>query len=111
MSSHPTIQSFFKREIPLAKANEVASLPSGDGFTKEEVANALDPLNTKFNPSREYRAFDIGSLTPGPNPVMFQGRVVNFSTHFGKSKSQSAAKGWHHMIMKDNTGTICVSLN
>jgi hypothetical protein len=112
-SSYPSVQAFYRPE-PVRGATEtreavVISNP-GDGFTKEEVENALDPLMSPFNPSREYLQRDIGSLTPGPQALTFTGRVVNFNTQYGTSKSHAAARGWHHMIVKDNTGGICVSL-
>jgi hypothetical protein len=109
---YPSVQAFYRPE-PVRNAivtqNPVMLSGPGDGFTKEEVENALDPLKTPFNPTREYLQCDIGSLTPGPQAVTFMGRVVNFTTQYGKSKSHAAATGWHHMIVKDDTGGICVN--
>jgi hypothetical protein len=109
--SFPSVQSFFQPAIPLQKAvrREAAITTPGDAFTEEEVESTLDPLNSKFNPNREYLKCDIGTLIPGPQTVTFMGRVVNFSTVYGRSKSHVAAKGWHHMIVKDDTGAVCVS--
>mgnify|MGYP003623007014 CR=1 FL=1 len=111
VSSYPSVQAFYTPE-PVQGATEIQKVatPSGpgDGFTEEEVEIALDPLKTPFNPSREYLQCDIGSLIPGPQAVTITGRVVNFNTQYGKSKSHSAATGWHHMIIKDDTGGICV---
>lgn len=83
----------------------------GEGFTDEEVDISLDPLKRSFNPEHEYEPYDIGTLSSGPQAVTFVGRVVNCNVHHGRSKSQSAARGWHHMIVKDDTGAIhvCVS--
>jgi hypothetical protein len=112
MPSYPSVQSFFHREAPAPASTtpEKASLSiPGDAFTKEEIEDALDPLTSRFNPTREYVKCDIGALVPGPQTFTFMGRIVNFSTHHGKSKSHAAAKGWHHMIVKDDTGAVCVS--
>src|SRR4051794_34737840 len=100
--SHPSVQSFFQRELCPHQApprNPDLSEPS-DGFTAEEVERAVDPLNSQFHPIREYVTCDIGSLTPGPKTVTFMGRLVNLATMYGSSKSQAVAKGWHHLIVK-----------
>lgn len=113
-SSYPSVQAFYRPEPDqgATKTHEAATISNpGDGFTKEEVENALDPLKSPFNPNREYLQCDIDSLTPGPQAVTFTGRVVNFNTQYGTSKSHAAATGWHHMIVKDDTGGICVSLS
>lgn len=127
-SSHPSIQSFFKREVrplplPTSPSNN-SILPSssspqpanpsspnrpGDGFTPAELAAAQDPLNCVFNPTREYEEREIGTLETGSRAVCFVGRVVNFSVTHGKSKSQGAARGWVSMVVKDQTGAIAVS--
>ncbi len=112
-SSYPSVQAFYRPE-PVLGTTEIHKTVTlsgpGDGFTKEESENLLDPLKTPFNPSREYTQRDIGLLTPGPQAVTFIGRVVNFNTQYGKSKSHAAATGWHHMIVKDDTGAICVNI-
>ena len=110
-SSYPSIQTFFQREVrPREAGPRIAdqSKPS-DGFTEEEIERALDPLQSNFNPTREYLSLDIGSLIPGPQSVTFTGRVVNFSIVNSCSKHQAAAKGWHHLIVKDDSGAISVS--
>jgi hypothetical protein len=108
--SYPSIQSFFQREVRIdqsAPQGTDISQP-GDGFTTEEVERALDPLNSQFKPKGDYKAFEIGFLIPGPQKVTFAGRLVNFTTIHGKSQAQAAAKGWHHMIIRDDTGAIGV---
>lgn len=114
-SSHPSIQSFYKREIPSTTAKLVSTsvktsdhTPVGDGFTNAEIQAALDPLMREFEPEEEYEELDIGCLIPGPLRIKLDGRIVAFNVHHGKSKSQKAAKGWHHLIVKDDTGAICV---
>ncbi len=109
--TYPSVQSFYQREISLPKVDHhsvpLATVP-GDAFNAEEIEIALDPLRTKFNPSCEYVETDIGSLVPGPQRVTFMGRVVNYNVHYGQSKSHAAATGWHHIILKDDTGVITV---
>lgn len=110
--SYPSIQSFYKREVPALAKKEEEQLPSpakqGDGFTEEELADAADPLKRKWNPEREYEEATIDKLIPGPKAVMFVGRVVNLSTILGKSQKQPKAAGWHYLIVKDNTAAISV---
>lgn len=110
--SHPSIQSFYKREV-IPAATAAAPFPSestkdGDGFTEEELENALDPLNRKWNPQREYDEVGIGGLVPGPRPVTFVGRVVNVSTMFGRSPKQPKAAGWHYVLLKDDDAAVSV---
>lgn len=126
---HPSIQSFFKREVhplptpPSTSKYTTTSLPSspppanpssptrpGEGFTPAELAAAQDPLACVFNPTREYEKREIGRLETGPLPVCFVGRVVNFSVTYGKSKSQGAARGCIGMVVADGTGAIAVSI-
>jgi hypothetical protein len=111
-SNYPSIQSFYKREFaPSANDGEESQLsPSkrGDGFTEEELEDALDPLKRKWNPEREYEEVTINKLIPGPNAVIFLGRVVNFSTILGSSQKQPKAAGWHYILLKDDTAAISV---
>lgn len=113
--SYPSIQSFYKREVPtLAKKEEESrSSPSkrGDGFTEEELADALDPLKRKWNPEREYDECTIDKLIPGPKAVTFIGRIVNLNIIHGSSQKQPKAAGWHYLIVKDDTAAISVSFN
>lgn len=111
--SYPSIQSFYKREVAAVgeRDAEPDGVVAGDGFTDAEKALALNPLSRPFRPTREYTPSDIGQLENGPLPVTFSGRVVNFSLIYGRSKSQTSATGWHNMIVKDDTGAICVSIS
>ena len=90
-------------------SNVASSSRPGDGFTADELEKAKDPLNCVFNPTREYAKCEIGSLEKGPNAVSFCGRVVNMSVSYGKSQTQSAAKGWINLVISDGTGAIMVS--
>ena len=108
--TYPSIQSFYKREVPkpAAKAEAEQEALPGEGFTEEELADALDPLNRKWNPQREYEETEIGDLIPGPRDVTFIGRIVNINTIYGRNPKQPKAAGWHYVLLKDNTAIISV---
>jgi hypothetical protein len=110
--AYPSIQSFYKREVPTPAKNEEEhqSSPSkrGDGFTEEELTDALDPLKRQWNPEREYDECTIDKLIPGPKAVTFVGRIVNLTTIHGSSQKQPKAAGWHYLIVKDDTAAISV---
>ena len=112
--SYPSIQSFYKRETTTSAKNGEEQQPppkiQGDGFTEEELADALDPLKRKWNPEREYEESTIDKLIPGPKAVTFMGRVVNLSTIYGRSQKQPKATGWHYLIVKDDTAAISVCI-
>ncbi|KAI1005191.1 hypothetical protein K3495_g3024 [Podosphaera aphanis] len=99
-----------------SKALTTPFLPSntapkpGDGFTEIELARALDPLQRDWDPKRKYESFSIAHLVPGPKAVTFKGRIVNLSTRYGSSATQPKAKGWHYLIVKDDTAAITVSM-
>jgi hypothetical protein len=109
---YPSTQSFYKREglklSETALSGPLEPTPQGDGFTEEELANVLDPLNRKWKPEREYEESDIGDLVPGPKAVSFAGRIVNVSTIRGHSQKQPKAAGWHYLILKSNIAAISV---
>lgn len=107
MSTPPSNQEVLLRSPDKTQVAEPAE--PGDGFTEEELAAALDPLKRKWNPARPYEACQIGELEQGPKAVTFTGRCVNFSTVFGKSTKEHSAKGWHRVLIKDDTGVISVS--
>jgi hypothetical protein len=108
---YPSIQSFYKREVATQNGEAAPEAPprQGDGFTEEELADATDPLNRKWNPEREYEEFTIDQLITGPKAVTFVGRIVNFTTVIGQSQKQPKASGWHYMLVKDDTAAISVS--
>jgi hypothetical protein len=83
----------------------------GDGFTKEELSDALHPLNRKWDPGQEYEELGIEDLVPGPKAVTFIGRIVNISTLWSHSQKQPKAAGWHYLILKSNTAAISVYIS
>ncbi len=111
MKTYPSVQSFYKREVQADKEAAIdLSTEPGDGFTKGELSDALDPLSRKWNPEREYEELNVGQLVPGPHAVTFVGRIVNLSTFFGKSPRQPKAAGFHSLIVKDDFAAISVCL-
>ncbi|KAH6712968.1 hypothetical protein BKA61DRAFT_66343 [Leptodontidium sp. MPI-SDFR-AT-0119] len=111
-ASYPSIQSFYKREIPEEKKPPTDASPVnvGDGFTEEELSDALDPLSRKWNPEREYEEQIIAQLIPGPRAVTFVGRIVNLATFFGHTPKQPKAAGFHSLIVKDDSAAISIKL-
>lgn len=105
---YPSVQTFYKKDPKVNPEEYTTPFLPGDGFTDVELEMALDPLKREFNPSCEYERCKIGSLIAGPRLVTFIGKVVNVSTYMSHSKSPSAAAGWHHVIVKDDTGAIHV---
>ena len=107
----PSIQSFYKPEVRIPQPALPVSEPAkpGDGFTEEELADALDPLHRKWNPEREYEESSISQLVPGPRAVTFVGRIVNLRTVSGRCAKQPKASGFHILIVKDDEAAISVS--
>jgi hypothetical protein len=110
-SNHPFIQSFYRKEVRLDKPAPAATehFKAGDGFTEDELASAIDPLNRKWDPEKEYEELSIDQLIPGPRAVTFVGRIVNLNTRFGSNPKQPKATGWHFMVIKDDSAVISVS--
>lgn len=74
----------------------------GDGFTPAETKKEFHPMKTYVIANR------ISDLMPGMTDVVFQGRIANFNTTFGKSSKWSTAAGWHKLIVKDETASVQV---
>jgi hypothetical protein len=76
-----SIQGFFS-PTPSSSTTKSA-IPSsdsaiGDGFTAEEVQEALKPKSANpWHPSVEYAELEIRDLEPGPKAVTFMGRIAN----------------------------------
>ena len=106
----PSIQAFYKPEVRIDKPALPKPIPTkpGDGFTEEELADALDPLHRKWNPEREYEECSISQLIPGPRAVIFVGRIVSLKTVAGRCAKQPKASGFHVLILKDDSAAISV---
>lgn len=84
--------------------------PVGDGFSEQEVQDALKPKPLEpWSPPREYAETDICDLMPGPKPVTFMGRVANIFDVANTQKNPRSAKGCVKLCVKDDGGAVTVS--
>ncbi|KAF7883712.1 uncharacterized protein EAF02_005632 [Botrytis sinoallii] len=72
----------------------------GDGFTEEELHEAMDPLAKSGNPSREYER---------PKAVTFIGRVVSFATIIGKSANNQELGDGIMLVLEEKVVLFSVS--
>ncbi len=111
--SFPSIQSFFRPESSTEASRASRSIiptAPGDGFTAAEMEEALHPTPKSWTPRQEYEEMDIGSLIPGPKAVTFMGRIANFFDQQTQSKMPNAAKGFHKVVVGDESGALTVRL-
>ncbi|EMC99041.1 hypothetical protein BAUCODRAFT_103758 [Baudoinia panamericana UAMH 10762] len=88
-----------------------STLPVGDGFTADELADALRPKPAEpWHPAVDYDECDIRDLNPGPKAVTFMGRVANIVDVLNTPKTPRSAKGCVKLCIKDDTGAITVRL-
>jgi hypothetical protein len=81
----------------------------GDGFTAEEVQEALKPKPAEpWHPQTEYAELDIRDLEPGPKAVTFMGRVANIFDVANTTKTPRSAKGCVKLCVKDDRAAITV---
>jgi hypothetical protein len=81
----------------------------GDGFTAEEVRDALKPKPAEpWQPAVEYAECEIRDLNPGPRAVTFMGRVANIYDVAHTPKAPRSAKGCLKLCVKDDKGAITV---
>ncbi|KAK3715967.1 hypothetical protein LTR37_006697 [Vermiconidia calcicola] len=112
-----SIQAFFSPTpipSPIKSSATTASPPAsetavGDGFTADEVREALRPkLAEPWHPPAEYADCEIRDLYPGPRAVTFMGRVANIYDVANAPKSPRAAKGCLKLCVKDDKAAITV---
>lgn len=83
--------------------------PSGDGFTAEEVQDAVKAKPAEpWHPPGEYAELEIQDLEPGPKAVTFMGRVANIFDVANTPKTPRSAKGCMKLCVKDDKGAITV---
>jgi len=88
-----------------------SSAPVGDGFTTQEIEDALKPAPPKpWTPPVEYAEREIKDMYPGPGAVTFMGRVANLYDVPNAQKTPRSAKGCVKLCVKDDGGAITVSL-
>ncbi|KAK4546884.1 hypothetical protein LTR36_001616 [Oleoguttula mirabilis] len=108
-----SIQAFFP-PTPSASPTKASAPPSsdapiGDGFTADEVQEALRPKPAEpWQPPEEYAECDVRDLIPGPRAVTFMGRVANIFDVMSTPKTPRAAKGCVKLCVKDSTGAVTV---
>jgi hypothetical protein len=108
-----SIQSFFPLQTSPIKGLSRASSPTpGDGFTTDELDTSL-ALSPKDDwiPSADYDEYEIDALAPGPARIKIVGRIANLFESSPKAKLPTGAKGSLHLVVKDNTDAVTVSVN
>lgn len=112
--SDASIQAFFPpTPRPSPKKAMTTSRPVvdaiGDGFTTEEIYEALRPAPAlQWQPTEEYTECDIKELLPGSKPVSFMGRVANIFDVAQTPKTPKSAKGCLKLCVKDDHAAITV---
>jgi hypothetical protein len=111
-SSHKnsSIQAFFSPTTSSsAPTKQAPSSSIGDGFTYEELQEALKPLPIEpWQPKVEYLECEIRELHPGPRAVTFMGRVANISDVANAPKTPKSAKGCVKLCVKDDHDAVTV---
>lgn len=83
----------------------------GDGFTNEEIREALNPAPVdSWHPTVEYADCEISDLYAGPRAVTFMGRVANIFDCSNTPKTPRSAKGCLKLCVKDGGAAITVSI-
>ncbi|GAB7365615.1 hypothetical protein MBLNU230_g6684t1 [Neophaeotheca triangularis] len=106
----PTPQTSPQKQ-PLGSSPQHSARPSqpGDGFTEEEIRDALKPKPAQpWTPTTDYAESNISHLTPGPRAVTFMGRVANIFDVGNTPKTPRSAKGCVKLCVKDDTAAITV---
>lgn len=113
-SSHKnsSIQAFFTPTPSSSSPTKQASSSSiGDGFTQEELREALKPAPVEpWQPKVDYVECEIRDLHPGPRAVTFMGRVANIFDVANAPKTPRSAKGCVKLCVKDDHDAVTVRL-
>jgi hypothetical protein len=112
VKQNTSIQSFFPLQTsPLKALSRTYSPTPGDGFTTDELDTSLIlPPKDHWTPSVDYDEYEIDALAPGPARIKIVGRIVNLFESSPKAKLPTGAKGSLHLVVKDNTDAVTVSL-
>lgn len=107
-----SIQSFFSTRTSPTKVIPPESPPvPGDGFTAEELDNALLPVRQdNWTPRGVYDEYEIDALMFGLNRVKIVGRLVNMFESSHTTKLPKGLGGSVHLVVKDDTGAVTVSI-
>ncbi|TIA19430.1 hypothetical protein D6C80_02931 [Aureobasidium pullulans] len=103
-----SIQSFFSTRPSPTKVIPPESSPvPGDGFTAEELDNALLPVRQdNWTPRGVYDEYEIDALMFGLNRVKIVGRLVNMFESSYTTKLPKRLGGSVHLVVKDDTGAV-----
>jgi len=111
-SSHKnsSIQAFFSPTPSSSSPTKQAPSSSvGDGFTSEELQEALKPTPLEpWQPKVDYVECEIRDLHPGPRAVTFMGRVANIFDVANAPKTPRSAKGCVKLCVKDDHDAVTV---
>ena len=105
-----SIQAFFHpTPATSSPAKQPPSSSIGDGFTPEELEEALKPTPTEpWQPKVEYLECEIRDLYTGPRAVTFMGRVANIFDVANAPKTPRSAKGCVKLCVKDDHDAVTV---
>lgn len=109
--NNASIQAYLTPITSPVKAGRspIPAAPVGDGFTAEEVQEALRPKAADaWHPSEEYVDCEISDLFAGPRAVSFMGRVANIFDSANTPKTPRSAKGCIKLCVKDGGSAITV---
>ena len=110
-SSHKnsSIQAFFSPTTSSSSTKQAPSSSIGDGFTSEELHEALKPSPVEpWQPKVEYLECEIRDLHPGPCAVTFMGRVANIFDVANAPKTPRSAKGCVKLCVKDDHDAVTI---
>lgn len=127
-NANASIQAYLTPATSPVKS-EARDAPVGDGFTAEELQNALKPRPadiwhpgvTEQCTARsahlilimlefEYTDMEISDLIAGPRAVTFMGRVANMFDVANSPRTPRSAKGCVKLCIRDGSGAITVRL-
>lgn len=112
VKQNTSIQSFFPLQTsPVKRMPRTSSPTPGDGFTADELDTSLVLApRDDWIPPAVYDEYEIDSLVPGPMRIKIIGRIVNMFESLPKAKLPTGAKGAIHLVIKDNTDAVTVSI-
>lgn len=127
-NANASIQAYLTPVTSPVKS-EARDAPVGDGFTAEELQNALKPKPadiwhpgvTEQCTARsahlilimlefEYTDMEISDLIAGPRAVTFMGRVANMFDVANSPRTPRSAKGCVKLCIRDGSGAITIRL-
>lgn len=97
--------------LPSATTPTNDLIPS-DGFSANESSSASHPQ--PWSPPQHYSHYShvpIASLTAGPRPVAFTGRIANVFSFRTASAKPRAARGCWRIVVHDAGGAVTVRLD